>query len=486
MRNRDNILALVRTLGIPLVGEGLMMILCLVPMFLGRDSESIGLLPSALFTLFCGLLILLSIPKSRKQPDRRVSYLMVTLIWLVLSLFGTLPFLATGTVLTFTDAYFEAMSGLTSTGATIMTDVENLPYCILLWRSVSQWIGGFGIILLVLAVVPTLGINKHSLYTAEASGADNTGKIVASTSVTVRRTLLVYLVLTTLSIIALVVDGLPLWPAVNLAFSNISSGGFSIYGDGISSLTPSQQYILAGVMFLSGINFMLLYHLSTFKFSKVKRKFEQFGFYLAMTLCSVAFVAVALHVSMGHPWHDAVRMSTVQTISVITTTGSVVADTSQWWVPITFLFLALSLCGGMAGSTTGGLKVMRILILIRNVRTKLRNRLHPNVINPVRLNGKPVSPQIVENVMVIFFVFVFSVLLGVFSLMLCGESATEAIGAVVACITGYGPGLGPSGGFGSYMAFAPAAKWILMFLMLLGRLECLTVFILFVPSFWRR
>ena len=176
----------------------------------------------------------------------------------------------------------------------------------------------------------------------------------------------------------------------------------------------------------------------------------------------------------------------MQTLSVLTTTGSLVGDTSQWWVPITFLFVILSLCGGMAGSTTGGLKAMRVLILIRHVRKILRDRLHPHAVNPVRLNRKPVSAHIVTNVMVIFMVFVVVIFLGIMLLMLSGINATESIGAVIACITGYGPGLGTSGGFGCYAAFNSTAKLICSFLMLMGRLECLTVLILFIPAFWKR
>ena len=198
------------------------------------------------------------------------------------------------------------------------------------------------------------------------------------------------------------------------------------------------------------------------------------------------FVAIALSTHMGYSAADAARLSIVQTASVLTTTGSLVADTSYWWVPVTYLFVILSLCGGMAGSTTGGLKAMRVLILIRHVRKILRDRLHPHAVNPVRLNRAPVSSHLLTNVMVIFMVYVMVIFAGVMMLMLCGINATESIGAAIACITGYGPGLGISGGFGCYAHFTTAAKLICSLIMLLGRLECLTLLILFIPSFWRR
>lgn len=462
------------------------MLMCLIPSIHFADGTVLPIALSGCFTIAVGTLLSVSFRGWRSISDKRTAFVIVVAIWVALSLFATLPLMATGSVLSFTDAFFEAMSGVTSAGASILPTVENLPSSTLLWRSMMQWFGGFGIILLVLAAAPSLGINKYTLYTAEASGADNTGKVTASVSDTVRQTLLVYVLLTVAFIMAYLATGMQLWDAVNLTFTNISSGGFSIYNDSIASLSHTQQYITALAMFCSGVNFMLLFLFITFRWRKIGDKLDQFGFYFGVCVVAIGFVMLSLHHQMGYGWNDALRLGTVQTLSVITTTGSMVADTSYWWVPVTFLFVILSLCGGMAGSTTGGLKVMRVLILVRNVRTTLRNRLHPHAVNPVRLNGKPVSQQIITNVMVVFFVYVFTILLGVLALVLSGINATEAIGAVVSCITGYGPGLGLSGGFGNYAAFTPLAKWICAIIMLMGRLECISVYILFVPMFWKR
>ena len=340
--------------------------------------------------------------------------------------------------------------------------------------------------LLVLAMVPSMGINKYSLYTAEASGADNTGKQTTSTGATMRHTLGVYILLTLFFVIILYKSGMHVWDAVNITFTNISSGGFSIYNNSLERLTHTQQYIVAFAMLLSGMNFAMLYNLLTIRWDKLQHKYEQVRFYLGLYAAAALFVVLSLALHMNYPWSEALRCGIVQTISVLTTTGSLVADTSQWWVPITFLFVILSLCGGMAGSTSGGLKAMRVLLLIRHVRKILRDRLHPHAVNPVRLNRKPVSAHIVTNVMVIFMIFVVVIFLGIMLLMLCDINATESIGAVIACITGYGPGLGTSGGFGCYAGFTCSAKLICTFLMLMGRLECLTVLILFVPAFWKR
>jgi len=483
---RNDFHALFRPLGIPLIGEGCMMLLCLIPSLHFNDGTWQQILLSGLITMLAGTLLLVSFPRSKGRIDRKVPFLMVTLVWMVLSLFGTLPFIATQSLTRLSDAFFEATSGIASTGATILSDVEHLPPSVLLWRSMSQWIGGFGIVLMVLAIVPSLGISKYALYSAEASAADNTGGKAVSVGTTIRRTLSVYVTLTLIFVAVLYLTGMHIWDAVNLVFTNISSGGFSIYNDSLQSVTHAQQLILAGAMFCSGINFTLLFSLFTFRFSQVRFKLDQLLFYFSLTAFAVSAVALGLYYQMDYDWADAWRCATVQTISVITTSGSLVEDTSFWWTPILYLFVLLSICGAMAGSTSGGLKVMRVLILFRNVRNILRNRLHPNAINPVRLNGIPVSSAMLNNVMVIFFVFLFAIIIGVLLLMLCGINATEAYGACIACITGYGPGLGASGGFGCYADFTAPAKWISSILMILGRLECLTVLIIFTPNFWRK
>ncbi len=485
MFNKNDWKVALRPLGIPLIGEGAAMLACLGPALIYKDGTVLPIVLSALATLVIGVSLLLFLPRHAVGRDKRISYITVTLIWVAMGFCGTLPFLTTGSCRSFTDAFFESMSGFTSTGATIFPDVEVLPPSVLLWRSMSGWIGGFGIILLVLAVVPSLGLNKYSLYTAEASGADNTGKTTTTMRSTIQRTLIVYVTFTLIFITLLLFSGMTPWEAVNITFTNISTCGFSIYSDSVAGLTPQQQYILAASMFVGGINFALLYNFITFKWEKNRYKLDQFGFYLAVTLVSIAFVVTVLYLHDGYSWTDALRCGIVQTTSVLTTTGSVVADTNLWWQPVLFLFLILCVSGGMAGSTTGGVKIMRVLILFRNVRNTLINRLHPHAYNPVRLNGKPVSADIITNVMVIFIVYAATMLMGLLLLMMCGVNATESLGAVFGCITSYGPGLGASGGFGSYVAFPMVAKWICSGLMLLGRLECLTVFILFLPGFWR-
>ncbi|MDY5968773.1 MAG: potassium transporter TrkG, partial [Bacteroidales bacterium] len=263
-------------------------------------------------------------------------------------------------------------------------------------------------------------------------------------------------------------------------------GGFSPYGDSIARFSPAQQYVLAATMFSGGINFMLLYNLFTLRFNYLRGKMDQLRAYFGITLAAIVAVTFALRWKMGYAWPDAIRLATVQSVSAATTSGSLAADTGQWWPPILFLYLILAFCGGMAGSTSGGLKTMRVLILLRNVRTILRGRLHPHAVNPVRLNGKPVPDPLISNVTVIFLIFVLASVVCAGLLVLCGVGANEAIGGTVACITGYGSGLGNCGGMHNFSLMPVSALWILSVAMLLGRLEFMTLLILILPDFWRK
>ena len=317
-----------------------------------------------------GRLLLVWVSKPKCQMEQRISYLLVSSLWIVLMFFATLPFLTTGATVSFTDACFEVMSGLTSTGSSVFGETEALPSSVILWRSVLQWIGGYGIVMLVLAVVPQLGINKYSLYTAEASSADNTGKSTPSMANTIRQTLTVYVSITALFILVQCCMGMGPWDAVNLTFAAVSSGGFSPYGDGIMRFPAAQQYVIALTMLCGGLNFTMLYRFSL-AVAQVKGKLTSLRAFLLMVAVAICFVVCSLHWVGGHDWHTSMLWGVLQTVSACTTTGFTVADTELWWTPCLFLFLILPLCGAMAGSTSGGLKTMRVLILRRNVRMLL-------------------------------------------------------------------------------------------------------------------
>lgn len=482
---RKNWKILLRIMGILLVGEGLLMMLCVGIGLYYAEADIMPFLFSALITLAVGVICVFFSPHKSGYIDKRMAYLIVTLVWVAMSLFGTLPFLATGTIDNFTDAFFEMMSGFTTTGATVFKDIEVLPKSLLFWRSLSQWIGGVGIVMLVLAIVPSLGINSYSLYSAELAGPlkDKTHNRI---SATVRNLWITYFVLTVLVFAFLWGGDMDFFSAIIHTFSAISSGGFSIYNSSISQLSAYSQYVLAVAMWLSGINLTLFYLFVRVKFSKLRSSLEQFFSYTCVFLLLALITTVVLNQTMEYDLPKAFRLAFVQAASVVSTCGFVVDDTTQWVLPINFLFLIFCLRGGMAGSTSGGLKVMRVLILEKNVRNVMRNRLHPNAVNPVRLNSKPVSDTVIYNVMTLFFVYCFTIVIALFLLILDGVSTTEALGAVVGAITSYGPGLAECGGFGNYAHFPIFSKWVLAFCMLAGRLECITVYMLFLPKFWKR
>ncbi len=484
--NTNNLQTLLRAAALPLMAEGLMMLLAALPAAHFADGTTGDMLCCGLFAMAVGGMVQLSVPKPAKKPEQRVAYLIVVSLWIVLMLFAALPFLATGATTHFTTACFEAMAGLTTTGVSDFAEVEALPASIIFWRSVLQWVGGYGIVLLVLAVVPSLGINKYSLYTAETSSADNTGKVTAGTASTIRRTLSVYVLLTVGFFLVLCTMGMQPWDALNYAFASISTGGAAPYSTGYAALPVAQQGVLAAAMLLGGMNFILLYHLFTLQWRKARGKTDQLRTYVGLAVAAALLVVLMLRGKMGYPWPQAWQEGVLQTISAATTTGAVMADTSQWWTPLPFLLVVLSLCGGMAGSTSGGLKTMRVLILWRSVRTLLINRLHPHAVNPVRLNGSPVREAMIRNVMVIFLVYLLALLAGTAALLLCGVGGREALGATVACLTSSGQGLGLCSGLGDYAFMRPAAHWVMVFLMLLGRLECLTLLVLLLPAFWRK
>lgn len=481
---RKNWKIMLRIMGLLLVGEGVLMLVCTAIGFYYSEEAALPFLFSALFTMAVGALSLLGSPLKKEDIDKRMAYLVVTSVWVVMSLFGTLPFLATGAIGNFTDAFFEMMSGFTTTGATVLEDVEVLPKSLLFWRSLSQWIGGVGIIMIVLAIVPSLGINSYSLYSAELAGPLKS-KTHTSVSATVRNLCVTYLVLTLIVFTLLCCGDMDFFSAITHTFSGISSGGFSIYNSSISQLSAYSQYVLAAAMWLSGINLTLFYLFVRVRFNDLRSSLEQFFSYTFVFIILALVVTAVLNQTMDYDLSKSLRLAFVQTASVVSTCGYVVDDTTQWLLPINFLFLLFCLRGGMAGSTSGGLKVMRVLILEKNVRNVMRNRLHPSAVNPVRLNSKPVSGDVIYNVTTLFFVYCFTIVVALFLLIMDGVSTTESLGAVVGAITGYGPGLADSGGFGNYAHFPTFSKWVLAFCMLAGRLECITVYMLLLPRFWK-
>ena len=421
----------------------------------------------------------------RIQLGKREGYLIVTLGWVIMSLFGALPFIFHGSISSFTDAFFETMSGFTTTGASILTDIESLPHGLLFWRSFTQWIGGMGIIVLSLAILPLLGIGGMQLYAAEVPGITK-DKLHPRVKETAKRLWVIYLIFTVAETVLLMISGLNFFDAINHSFTTMATGGFSTKNASTAYFTsPFTQYIFVFFMFFAGMNFSLHYLAMHKNFSFFKTN-DEFKFYLYFIILTAIFVTLIHlpHVDF-HP-EEAFRQSIFHVVSLVTTTGYVSSDYEYWAIFSRMIFFILLFIGGSAGSTGGGMKIVRHLLLFKNGFLELKRLIHPRAVIPVRLNGKSVSPEIISNVQAFFIIYILIFVLGSIILSLMGIDFITSVGAVATCIGNVGPGIGTVGPVANFNHLPDMSKWLLSFFMLLGRLELFTVLIIFTPYFWKK
>ncbi len=470
--------------GMILAVEGLCMLLCLPASYHYGGSDAHAIILSSGITFCVGALLFLVFRKHPKHINKRIAFFTVTFIWIIASCFGTLPYLLSETIPDFSGAFVEAMSGFTTTGASVIPDIEVAPKGIVFWRSLSQWIGGMGMIVLVVAFVPFLGINSMSLYSAEVSGPSK-DKIHPHLITSARRIWLTYAIMTFGTIIFLIIGGMNLFEAFTHAFSAVSSGGFGIKSDGVASYPPFAQYVLAISMIVAAWNYSLNYFLLKGRIKSVLKD-EEWRIYLSIILISSILVIAILHQTTNYGWEESIRHGFFQVASVASTTGFVSADYTLWAPAISFIFLILMFGGGMAGSTAGGIKIIRIVILFKNCRHVLANIVHPKAVLPIRMNKKILSENAIGNALAFFLIYVGVFVAGTLALILSGVDAVEAMGAAITAMCSYGPGFGESGGFGNYIHFSHTAQWIFSALMLVGRLELMTVLILFFPPYWKK
>ncbi len=414
-----------------------------------------------------------------------------------MSLTGTLPYLVTEAIPSFTDAFFETMSGYTTTGASILNDIEVIPKGVLFWRSITHWIGGMGIIVLAIAILPLLGVGGMQLFAAEAPGPGG-DKLHPRITDTAKRLWLIYVGYTAAETILLQVAGMSFFDAINHALSTLSTGGFSTKNASVAHWNdnPAIQYIIIFFMFLAGTNFVLSYFMFKGKVSKIMQD-EEFRLYFRFIVIFTLIAAVLIYFradvsqsSIEHPMvfgegESAIRHGLFQVLAIVTTTGFVTADYTMWTPFLTVFFFGLMFLGGSAGSTAGGVKVVRQLILIKNGFLEFKRALHPNAIVPVRYNGKSVSGDIVFNILGFFILYMLSFIVGALVFSMFQIDFTSAIGLSASSLGNVGPALGDFGPVNNYAALPPLGKWWASFLMLIGRLELFTVLILLTPFFWR-
>lgn len=485
-------------LGITAILNASFMLLCL-PFAWYHNEGVLGIASAMIVTGILGLSLWLPCKNAPKKILKREGYLIVAFGWIMLTLTGSLPYLFTGSITSIPDAIFEAVSGYTTTGASIINDIEALSKGILIWRSATHWIGGMGIIVLTVAILPLLGIGGMQLFMAEAPGP-STDKIHPRITETAKKLWGIYAGLTFVEFILLKLAGMGWFDALNHAMATMSTGGFSTKNASIAywNDTPMIQYIIIFFMLVAGMNFILTYFALKGNFRKVFKN-EEFRYYffgvlfiaIIITVIIVFFQDPTLKTSIDHPkiwgqWESAFRHAIFQVLAVVTTTGFVTADFTMWSGLGTILMFSLFFLGGSAGSTSGGVKVVRHIIMIKNSFLELKKILHPNAIIPVRYDGNGVSRTIVFNILSFFVLYMAIFILGTVILGFLGLDLVSAIGISASSLGNIGPALGAYSPVDNYSGLSDGATLFVSFLMLVGRLEIFTVLVILTPFFWRK
>lgn len=461
------------------------MFLCL-PFSIYYDEPIYPLGLSGLIALLTGGTIwFLNRKNQNKELKKKDGYLVVIVGWLTMSLFGTFPFLISGEIPNFTDAFFETISGFTTTGASILTDIESVSKGILFWRSLTQWIGGMGIIVLAVAILPILGIGGMQLFIAEAPGL-SPDKMKPRIKEVAKRLWFIYIGLTLLEMVLLMFGGMNFYDAINHALTTMATGGFSTKNASVAHFDSAYiQYVITFFMFLAGTNFTITYYGLKGKFAKVWSN-EEFRNYLILVILLSVCISFFVFSSKWEGFEKSFRDSIFQVVSIITTTGFVSADYTAWAPFLTIIFFLLMFVGASAGSTAGGVKIIRHTLLFKNSFLEMKRQLHPSAVIPVRLNSQAVSRDITYNVLAFVMIYLLIYGVGVFLISFTGVDFDTALGAVATCLGNIGPGLGSVGPVNNFAHITPFGKWLLAGLMLLGRLELFTVLMLFNPNFWKK
>lgn len=471
-------------LGILLLIEALFLLICIPISFIYGEQDALYFLISAAISFLVGGTLWLLTKNTNKQMGKRDGYIIVSLVWIVFSIFGALPFFISKQIPSYTDAFFETISGFTTTGASILNDIEALSHGMLFWRSITQWLGGMGIIVLSLAILPVLGIGGMQLFIAEVPGP-TPDKLHPRVTETAKRLWGIYIIFTSAEIVLLFAGGMPLFDSICHAFTTMATGGYSTKQASIAHYSsPFIQYVITIFMFIAGVNFTLSYFSLHKQFRKVWKN-EEFRTYLFLTIAFTIIVATGLVLTSGNHPEQCFRDALFQVVSITTTTGFATSDYLGWFPFLTFLIFLLMFVGGSAGSTGGGIKVVRVMLMFKNSLLELKRLIHPNAVIPVRLNNQGVPAPIVINILAFIAVYLVMVFIGMMVMSFMGYDIETSIGAVAATLGNIGPGIGAVGPVENYAHFPDFGKWFLSFLMLIGRLELFTVLVLFTPTFWK-
>ncbi len=472
-------------MGFLLLIETAMLLCCGGISFFYREDDLQSFLISSAITTGASLLLLKLGQGAERTLNRREGYVIVSLAWVVFSVFGMLPFCIGNYIPNLADAFFETMSGFSSTGATILDNIESMPHGILFWRSLTQWVGGLGIIFFTIAVLPIFGVSGVQVFAAEASGPTH-DKVHPRIGITAKWIWSIYAGLTGTLTVLLFLGGMSPFDSVCHALTTTSTGGFSTRQSSIAFYnSPYMEYVLSLFMFLSGINFTLLLLVFKRKIGKVANDAE-LRFYFKFVLFFTLFIAGWLYRETPIGMEEALRKALFQVVSLQTSTGFATADYMQWPPILWGCLVVIMVVGACAGSTTGGIKCIRMVILFKIVKNEFKHILHPNAVLPIRINKQVISSSTLSTVLAFSFLYVVIAFVCVLILMGLGVEFMESMGVVISSISNMGPGLGLCGPAYSWSALPDAAKWLLSFLMLLGRLELFTVLLLFTSDFWKK
>ena len=483
-KSKINIPLVLRIEGFLLLIEGLFMLTTLPVTYLYPSMYVFSMPFSSLITLLTGFILIIATRQHRDDTIKSHDGVFIVCIsWLVLSLFGAMPFLLSKSVPNFTDGFFEALSGFTTTGATILTRIESVPKDILFWRSMTQWIGGLAIIVFSLAILPYLGMSGMQLFVAEINGLTY-DKLHPRIMHTVKRIWLIYLFFTLLETLLLYWGDMDFYDALCHSMSTISSGGFSTRTESLGAYSNYSQVVVSVFMVLSGCNFSLLLLSLSWKSFTILRN-QEFRSFLLYTLFLGIGIGLVLLFGCHRSFGTAFRESFFSVVSAFTTTGFFVSNYTAWPVFLWVILFLLMFIGGCSGSTSGGIKIFRHLIFIKNSMLELKRIIHPNAVLPVKVNDKAISTNGVYKHITFVFVYFLVFLMGTIMLLAIGIDFETSLGASVATLGNVGTGIGQVGPGGSYVIFPQFAKWVLMLFMLLGRVELFSLLTLFSRSFWK-
>ena len=473
-----------RSLGILLLSEALVMIPSLLVASILGEKEASAFIITMILLIVCGFLATRIKPKA-KNIYARDGFAIVAIGWLLVSFFAALPFVISGAIPSFIDAFFEASSGLTTTGSSILKNIESLSKGILFWRSFTHWIGGMGVLIMTLAILPSAGAGSIQIMKAESTGP-NPGKLVPKMAETAKILYGIYIIITIIEIILLKISGMPLYDSLIHTFGSVGTGGFSNKALSVGAYDNVYAEVIITIFTLAcGVNFALYYQALKGNIKGIFKD-QELKFYLGVVAASIILITINIHGNIFESIGESLRYSSFQVVTIITTTGFATTDFNLWPTFSKIILVSIMFVGGCAGSTAGGIKGIRILLLFKIMRRELLKIVHPKAVYTVKVGGKVVEEESLMNITAFFFIYLFMFLTATFIVALDGKDIVTSVTAVIATINNIGPGLEMVGPMGSFADFSNLSKVVLSFTMIIGRLEIYPILLLVLPTFWRK